>query len=206
MQNFSAAFFRRLAWEQLESQWGSVLLFTLVYSLCYDVVYSACATAGVGLLASFVLAPMVYAYQVAFLNNRRDGVEFKIDSLFSGYNQFTRLATTGLLVCLYTLLWSLLFIIPGIIKSISYSQTMFILKDNPNMENNEAIELSMEMMEGYKMNYFMLQLSFIGWWLLVFATCGIALLWVKPYLTAAEAHFYEYVKWEHERRLMSRTV
>ena len=151
MQNFSAAFFRRLAWEQLESQWGSVLLFTLVYFLCYEVVYSACTTVGVGLLASFVLAPMVYAYQVAFLNNRRKGVEFKIDSLFSGYNQFTRLATTGLLVYLYTFLWSLLFIIPGIIKSISYSQTMFILKDNPNMENNEAIELSMEMMEGYKM-------------------------------------------------------
>jgi uncharacterized membrane protein len=92
-------------------------------------------------------------------------------------------------------------IIPGIIKGISYSQTSFILKDNPELSYNAAIERSMAMMEGYKMQYFLLQLSFIGWILLSMLTCGILNLWVLPYVVATDAHFYEFVKEEYEKRI-----
>ena len=96
----------------------------------------------------------------------------------------------------------MLLFIPGIIKSISYSQTSFILKDYPELKNNEAIELSMAMMEGHKFDYFYLMLTFIGWFFLGILTLGIGLLWVNPYYATASAHFYEYVKEDYERRLL----
>ena len=66
---------------------------------------------------------------------------------------------------------------------------------------NEAIERSMDMMEGHKMQYFLLSLSFIGWILLAIISCGILSLWVNPYISATYAHFYEYVKDEYEKRI-----
>jgi uncharacterized membrane protein len=76
-----------------------------------------------------------------------------------------------------------------------------VLRDNPELSFNAAIERSMAMMEGHKMQYFLLQLSFIGWILLSILTCGILSLWVNPYLHATYAHYYEYVKEEYEKRL-----
>ena len=120
--------------------------------------------------------------------------------LFDGYKDFQRIVFTSLLMYLYTFLWMLLLIVPGIIKGISYSQTLYVLKDNPELTTNAAIERSMAMMEGYKMKYFILQLSFIGWILLVILTCGILSLWITPYMSAANANFYEYVKEEYNKK------
>jgi uncharacterized membrane protein len=106
-----------------------------------------------------------------------------------------------LLMAIYTSLWSLLLYIPGIVKSISYSQTAYVLRDNPGLSYNAAIERSMDMMYGYKMRYFKLLLSFIGWILLAALTCGIAIFWVYPYMQAANANFYEYVKEEYEKKV-----
>lgn len=94
-------------------------------------------------------------------------------------------------------LWTLLLIIPGIIKSYSYSQCYFIMYDELNGEVYrdvgimECITKSRQMMKGHKMELFLLQLSFIGWYLLSIITFGLALLWVIPYQTMAEAAFYE---------------
>ena len=99
-----------------------------------------------------------------------------------------------LLQDVYTILWSLLLVIPGIIKSYSYAMTSFILKDEPEMKNNAAIEKSMAMMEGNKMKLFMLDLSFIGWAILCIFTLGIGLLFLQPYVAISRAAFYEDLK------------
>jgi uncharacterized membrane protein len=94
------------------------------------------------------------------------------------------------LVGLYTFLWSLLLIIPGIIKSFSYAMTYFILIDKPEYTVHQAIAESKRVMQGRKMDLFLLMLSFIGWFLLCCITFGIAYFWIAPYATIAMAHFY----------------
>jgi uncharacterized membrane protein len=88
----------------------------------------------------------------------------------------------------------LLFIVPGIIKTLSYSMAFFILRDNPDIGASAALTASREMMNGYKGKLFWLYVSFIGWILLSALTCGIVLLWVKPYMTLTLANFYEDLK------------
>lgn len=102
---------------------------------------------------------------------------------------------TMALMTLYTYLWALLFIIPGIIKTYSYSQTMFIKAENPDIPAKRAIELSKVMMEGHKFDIFYLHLSFLGWMLLSGMTMNIlGILYVFPYYYAALAFAYEEIK------------
>lgn len=89
-----------------------------------------------------------------------------------------------------TFLWALLLIIPGIIAAISYSQTYYLLNDYETLSFMDAITLSKLMMRDYKLEYFLLCLTFIGWWLLVVVTLGIAIIVVGPYLNATFANFY----------------
>ena len=91
---------------------------------------------------------------------------------------------------LFTFLWSLLFVIPGIIKSYAYSQAMYILADNPDIGALEALRRSEEMMRGHKLDLFLLDLSFIGWHLLALVTFGLSYIYVMPYLATTRAGFY----------------
>ena len=84
----------------------------------------------------------------------------------------------------------MLFIIPGIVKAISYSQAMMIVADNPRISARDAINSSISIMEGHKKEYFILMISFIGWLLLGIVTLGIAMIWVIPYIVATEVNFY----------------
>jgi len=117
---------------------------------------------------------------------------------FKSGQQFIRATLTTILVTLFTLLWLLLLIIPGIIKSLAYSQVGYILKDNPEMRPLDAITLSRRMMDGYKWKFFLLSLSFIGWLLVIIITFGLGLLYVAPYYTTTQAQFYEEVKAAYE--------
>ena len=98
-----------------------------------------------------VALPMMYGYAIVMLSVMRGG-EMNIGGLFDGFNDFGRIVGTKLLQAIYTFLWMLLLVIPGIIKSYSYAMTDFILKDEPLLANNAAIEKSMAMMDGNKMN------------------------------------------------------
>ena len=153
------------------------------------------------LLSGFMLLPLWYSFAVIFLRNKREGVSLDVSMLFNGYREFKRVSGTLILMSIYTSLWSLLLYIPGIVKGISYSQTMFVLYDNPELSYNKAIERSMAMMDGNKMRFFKLQITFIGWWLLCMVTCGIAAFWVMPYVYTANVHFYEFVKEEYEKKV-----
>ena len=108
-----------------------------------------------------------------------------------------------LLVAVYTFAWMLLLIIPGIIKSFAYALTPFILTDKPELSANEAIELSMKMMDGHKLDLFILYLSFIGWYLLSILTLCFGMLWVMPYMYTTMAAFYEDVKAEYESKAVA---
>lgn len=120
-----------------------------------------------------------------------------LGELFSHYKQDRLWSSigTGVLMRLYIFLWSLLFVIPGIIKSYSYSQTFFIKAENPNIPAGRAIELSKLMMDGHKWDLFYLHLSFIGWSLLSALTLNIlGIVYVFPYYYAALAFAYEEIK------------
>jgi len=121
--------------------------------------------------------------------------------LFDGFSQYVRITLAELLKGIYVLLWLFLFIIPGFVKSYSYAMTEFILKDNPEISGEDAICLSMKMMQGHKMQLFLLDLSMIGWLILSFLTLGIGFLFLVPYNYSAHAHFYEDLKAEYDNNV-----
>lgn len=127
---------------------------------------------------------------------QKDGSE-RIEDVFSGFSNIMKGTGVQFQRWLFTSLWSMLFIIPGIIKGYSYAMAPYILHDNPELTANQAIKKSMELMDGNKWRLFCLGISFIGWTLLaLFFTCGIGLYWVRAYQEAAYMAFYEEVKRE----------
>lgn len=101
------------------------------------------------------------------------------------------------LISLYTALWSMLFVIPGIVKGYSYSLAMYIKSENPNIPASKAIELSTRITNGHKMDLFVLDMSFIGWGILSAFTLNIlGILYVMPYQYASKAFAYEEIKEE----------
>jgi len=110
--------------------------------------------------------------------------------LFAGFQRFWDAVALNLLQSIFIALWSLLFVIPGIIKGLSYSMAFYILADNPEMSGKDALDASKQLMNGHKAELFMLQLSFIPWYLLTVVTCGIAGIYVVPYVEATTVNFY----------------
>lgn len=111
-------------------------------------------------------------------------------TLFSRFSIWGRAFGLRFMTTLLTFLWSLLFIVPGIIASYRYALAPYLMAENPDMDVMEAIARSKELMDGNKGRLFCLELSFIGWSLLCVLTLGIGYLWLAPYQNAAEAAFY----------------
>ena len=148
-----------------------------------------------GQLWGLFVIPLSWGYGVLWLAlARNENVDYGM--LFDGFKDYLRIFLTLLLVQIYTILWMLLLIIPGLVKCYSYSMTSFILKDNPEMKYDAAINESMRMMQGHKMKLFLLDLSFIGWFFLSILTLGIGFSFLQPYMSTAHAHFYEDLKTE----------
>ena len=185
----------------LSGNWMMAALATLVYLLIAGGV-SSIPVAG-SVLAIIITYPLAYGFAILFLDLFREGKPIDIGKLFDGFKDFGRVWVTLILVAIYTILWTCLLIIPGIVKSYSYALTPFILKDEPELRYNAAIEKSMRMMNGYKMKLFLLDLSFIGWMILSVLTLGIGLLFLQPYMNTARAAFYEDLKAELSDRYVS---
>lgn len=202
----SASEIRSAARMALSGHWAEAAMFTFVYYLASWAIGAVSAgldliVPGASMLVILLVLPMGWGYSVAFLGNRRGAEDpFNVSHLLDGYKDFSRIFTTILLMQLYTFLWALLLIVPGIIKGLSYSMTCFVLRDNPDMKNNEAIELSMKMMDGHKTALFWLYLTFIGWGILCIFTFGIGYFWLAPYMQASLAQFYEEVKEDYITR------
>ena len=116
------------------------------------------------------------------------------NKFFEGFNDFGRALAAFLLVALFTTLWSLLLIIPGIIAAYRYSQIFYIIMDDPEISAIDALRKSSDMMSGAKMKLFLLHLSFIGWAILAVITMGLGQLFLIPYMNTAQAYFYEDLK------------
>ena len=154
------------------------------------------------LLNFFLLYPLSLGYSVAHKELLQNGdAAITRNTVRLAFSDYVRNAVSILLVYLYTLLWTLLFIVPGIIKGLAYSLTPFIVKDNPQLSPNQAINLSMKMMKGHKFDLFYLYLSFLGWILLSMLTLGVGLLWVIPYLETTMAAFYQDVKNDYNNNI-----
>lgn len=184
---------KNLAKEQIRGNIGILFVITILIAV---ISYLAGSVIGivpyVGPIASvlFVTAPFLLSQYIIYLN-LINGKKPEIKDAFSGFNDFFSAFKTYLLMLVFTLLWSLLFIIPGIIKAYSYYMSMYILAENKGMSAREALSKSKQMMHGHKMELFVLELSFIGWGLLVAITFGIAAIWVVPYMQATYANFYK---------------
>lgn len=146
------------------------------------------------LVNTFFVSP---AFSIAFIMiyfKVCDYQTFKIGEIFDGFYHFWGAFKVTFLVSLFTALWSLLLIVPGIIKGYSYSMALYIWAENKEMGALEAIKKSQQMMDGHKMDYFVLQLSFIGWILLTYVTFGLAGIYVIPYISATIINFYRSLK------------
>ena len=98
------------------------------------------------------------------------------------------------MISVFVLLWCILLIIPGIIAAYRYSQAIFIMVEDPNKGIMQCIRESKEMMAGHKMEYFILELSFFFWMLLGGVTCGLAYIYVYPYMAVTFANYYNSLK------------
>ena len=141
-------------------------------------------------IAMFLLGSIVNVGYSKFNLNIIDLKRTELSEIFSFFKHWSTAVLTGLLKALYTFLWTLLFIVPGIIAIYSYSMTSFILAENPDLTPDEAVAESKRIMQGNKWRLFCLNFSFIGWDILCGLTFGILSFWVGPYKNAATAAFY----------------
>ena len=188
----------------LSGHWGPAVLFAFVY-FCISAVSSLFEQTTASILQLAITICVVLPLGVGAYNAFRNLLLGQSDDFVGGafrigFNNWQHNVGGMLLMTVYTFLWTLCLIIPGIIKSFSYAMTPYILNERPELSADEAIELSMKMMEGHKMDLFIFHLSFIGWYLLAMLTCFIGYLWLIPYVYTAQAAFYEDVKAEYEGR------
>lgn len=168
--------------DTVQNQWLiSILLFLLGVMFIFSIIR---------LIVSCVIGGCIEVGYSSYHLKLYDGDDASVKDLFSSFGRFADCLALYWLKFLYVFLWSLLFIVPGIIAGYKYAMAAYILRDNPNMTASEAITASKEMMQGHKMELFLLELSFIGWILLGILTLGIGLYVLEPYMMAAKTAFY----------------
>ena len=146
------------------------------------------------LLTIFVFNPLKVGVQKFFIENHYSNSGLS-SLLWAFKTNYSNTVKTMFLMQVYLFLWSLLFAIPGIIKSYSYRLVPYILADNPDMNSDDAITLSRDMMNGQKFEVFVLDLSFFLWWILSSITFNIVgILYVFPYIYATDAELYLAIK------------
>lgn len=182
--------------QQIKGKIGILFVITLVIAVISSI---ASVILGlipvVGSLAATVIVTPAFALSVVriYLNVVKGNTP-EMNDAFSGFDDFWSAFKVTFLVGLFTFLWSLLFVIPGIIKAISYSMSMCVLAENKGKPALECIAESKKMTEGHKMELFVLALSFIGWAIVGAITLGIAYIWITPYMQATMTNAYNYLK------------
>lgn len=145
-------------------------------------------------VSAFLLNPLVVGAQRFFVVSHYQKAELgELGYAFS--NSYMNVVKTMFLRALYVFLWSLLLVVPGIIKGYEYRMIPYILAENPGIDTKEAFAMSKQMMDGNKWNAFVLDLSFFGWIFLSLFTCGIlAIFYVNPYIYMTNAELYVALK------------
>lgn len=181
----------KMARESLKGKWAvAIFAFLIFFVISMGLGFIPL----LGNIASILIAgPMILGAVILSLSISR-GQQAEVGQIFNGFNDFGRALFAYILMIVFTLLWALLLIIPGIIAAISYSMTFYILADNPSVGANEALNISKKMMYGYKMKLFGLSLLFFLLGILCIFTLGIGFLWLYPYMQVTMAKFYEDIK------------
>ncbi len=148
------------------------------------------------LLGILLLNPLYVGTRRFFLSNIYKDGKTSLDTLGYAFKKnYGNVVLTMFLKQLFLILWTCLFVIPGIIKLYSYFMVDYILADNPSIDQSRAFEISKRTMDGEKLNVFVLHLSFIPWYLLTAITAGIAgVFYVFPYVEATQARLYDCLK------------
>lgn len=199
----------RIARGSLEGRWGSVIGIHLIWfivliggifglGLFQGVVETIAGKSvflefGIQLIQNIVQAPFTMSFSYLSLRiSRREPMH--VPMVFQGFAHFWKACATYFLIFLFTILWMLLLIIPGIVAGLSYSMAWYILCDDPTLSPMEALRRSKAMMRGHRWRYFCLLCRFLGWGLLCIFTLGVGYLWLLPYVGTSVAVFYNNLK------------
>ena len=179
-----------LAEEIANSPSFGVIMGTLLVIMIVGIIVSLALTV-------FLIAPLKVGCMKFFKDAGRTR-QYELGSIgFAFSKNYMNIIKIMFMYLLRIFLWSLLFIIPGIIKSYEYRMIPYIISDNPEISTEEAFRISKEMMTGNKWHTFLFDLSFLGWVILSLFTCGILLIfYVDPYIAASEAELYLTLKGE----------
>ena len=177
--------------EQIKGRIGILFLIFLIISI----ISAGCSIVPiVGWFATIIIMPAFEISLCMIYLNLAKKEEISVGDVFKGFTITGKAVWLYIITGIFTFLWSLLFVIPGIIKSYSYSMAPFILAENNDLTAREALSKSKEIMNGHKFDLFVLQLSFFWWYMLEIITFGIASIYVVPYVLAATTNFYNKIK------------
>ena len=200
------AYLKSKAKEQLRGRWGLAIITVLISNifininnfsqgLKFVVDVSPKVTLTFNLI-TLILGGVISTGLSKFLLNFTTNVEEpKFKNIFSYFNIFFKTLGLTILMSIIALLGLVLLIIPGIIVVLMYSQVFYILAEDPSKGIFECLGESSRLMSGHRWEFFVLELSFIGWWLLAALTLGIGGLWVDPYQKVTETNFYLNLKY-----------
>lgn len=205
----SNQYYKNEALSALRGNWANALVATIIFiafalffssndainSYYQRVVINPFIGYSLSFVSLFVLLPLAAGYSNSMRVLLETGDNRLTNNSFSlGFGNWLHVVWGMILSTIYIFLWTLLLVIPGIIKSYSYALTPYILVEHPEMSANEAIEESMRLMDGHKFDLFYLQLSFIGWAILSILSLGLGVFWLIPYQMTAQAAFYRDIK------------
>lgn len=205
----SNQYYKNEALSALRGNWANALVATIIFvalalffssndainSYYQRIVINPFIGYSLSFVSLFVLLPLAVGYSNSMRVLLETGDNRLTNNSFSlGFGNWLHVVWGMILSTIYIFLWTLLLIIPGLIKSYSYALTPYILIEHPEMSANEAIEESMRLMDGHKFDLFYLQLSFIGWAILSILSLGLGFFWLIPYQMTAQAAFYRDIK------------
>lgn len=189
---------KRITKDQLQGKWGLTIVTFIISAIIPTIITvlanifeSGIITIICGIIASIIIGPLEYGLCTFILNIIRKK-QVSIFDIFSGFNRKIFLKALIILILrgISVGIGYFILIIPGIILSIMFSQSYFILVDNNHLSAIDCIKSSSQMMKGNKKYFFILILSFIGWFIIGQITCGIGLLWIAPYYKITIGNFY----------------
>lgn len=204
--------YKNEALKALSGSWPHSLVATIIYlailsflampsyMISFGITFPSYISEGSGIIFILIVYPMALGFTNSFRLLYETGDNRLTRNAFSlGFDNWLHNVLGMLLTSVFIVLWSLLFLIPGIIKCFSYAMTPYILIEHPEMSVNKAIDESIYLMDGHKFDYFYLGLSFIGWIILSIMSFGIGFIWLIPYMQTTMAAFYADLKKEKNR-------
>ena len=217
MNALDTAQIKETAWEKLGGKWTNACLGFLLFIFISTIIdmpsiFFEDESVGQALYQSiwgpivwvftWILDLGLFAFYYDIISNRILSYKRLFLGFSKGFIYAVNVFCAQLLMCIFIVLWSLLLIIPGIMKAFSYSMTLYILIDHPEYSPLEAIKKSKELMYGHRMELCVLELRFIPWLLFGIITLGIGFIWIVPYFMAAYSEFYLQLKEKSEPNIV----